>query len=87
MKANIDIKKDSEIFDSYGSKSSYQFLMHYAFIFEGGDGKNPSDETMIDIDLNQNDPLYDQKFKEYLTDESETKWSFWVKPDISSDQM
>ena len=33
MKANHFIKKDDEIFDSYGSKSSYQFLMHYGFIF------------------------------------------------------
>jgi len=33
MKAKMDIKKDEEIFDSYGGKSSYNFLLHYAFIF------------------------------------------------------
>lgn len=32
MTATEDIKKDEEIFDSYGSKSSYNFLLHYAFI-------------------------------------------------------
>jgi hypothetical protein len=33
MTANTDIKKDEEIYDSYGEKSSYNFLLHYAFIF------------------------------------------------------
>ena len=33
MTAEMDIKKDEEIFDSYGKKSSYNFLLHYAFIF------------------------------------------------------
>ena len=33
MTAEMDIKKDEEIFDSYGKKSSYTFLLHYAFIF------------------------------------------------------
>lgn len=51
VKANNDIKKDEEIFDSYGVKSSYQFLLHYAFIFADKDGKNPADEFLIDLDL------------------------------------
>jgi len=28
MTAEMDIKKDEEIYDSYGKKSSYNFLLH-----------------------------------------------------------
>lgn len=42
---------------------------------------------MIDLDLNWQDPLYDQKFKEFLTDESPTKQSFWIKPEIAEGAM
>ena len=77
--ANKEIEKDEQIFDSYGVKSSYQFLLHYAFIFEGKDGKNSADEFLLDLDLDWQDPLYDHKFREFLSDDSETKQQFWVK--------
>ena len=82
MTADTDIPKDTEIFDSYGEKSSYQFLMHYAFIFAGDDGFNKKDEFSITLDLNWKDPLYDQKYKEYISDESETSFEFKIVPEI-----
>jgi len=62
-------------------------LLHYGFIFEDKEGKNKADEFLIDLDLNWQDPLYDQKFKEFLTDESYTKNSFWIKPEIVEGPM
>ena len=41
----------------------------------------------MEFDLNQNDPLYDQKYKEYLSDESNTNFRFWLKPEICSEPM
>lgn len=34
MTAARNIKKGQEIFDSYGEKSSYEFLLDYGFIYE-----------------------------------------------------
>ena len=61
MTAETDIKKDEEIYDSYGKKSSYNFLLHYAFIFEDKDGKNDKDVFPLKLDLNGNDDLRDLK--------------------------
>jgi hypothetical protein len=87
MTATSDISKDEEIYDSYGEKSSYQFLMHYAFIFEGNDGRNNKDEVPITLDLNWKDPMYDQKFKEYISDESDTYRDYRIIPQITEGVM
>lgn len=66
MTAEMDIKKDEEIYDSYGKKSSYNFLLHYAFIFEDKDGKNDKDVFPLKLDLNGNDDLRDLKEANFI---------------------
>ena len=66
MTAANDIKKDDEIFDSYGQKTSYDFLLHYGFIYEDEFGINPMDNLEIYFDLDPNDPNLDMKLKEFF---------------------
>lgn len=66
MTAEMDIKKDEEIFDSYGKKSSYTFLLHYAFIFQDKDGKNDKDYFPVKLDLSGKDPLLDLKEANFI---------------------
>lgn len=69
MTAEMDIKQDEEIFDSYGGKSSYNFLLHYAFIFEDKDGRNDKDIYPIWLGLRSADELLDLKESNFIDED------------------
>ena len=48
-----------EVFDSYGRKCNARFLLNYGFTIED----NEDDEIKIVLNLNNNDPLYNEKVK------------------------
>ena len=66
MTAGVDINKDQEINDSYGDKSSHDFLLHYGFVYENDDGENPADEIPLWLDLDYEDPLYYNNKREFF---------------------
>ena len=53
-----NIKKGEEVFDSYGTRSNYEFLLNYGFT-EGIN--NPENEIIIDFVQNKSYPYFKEK--------------------------
>ena len=56
VEAYTDIKKNEQVFDSYGKKCNYRFFLNYAFINLNKDGENPENEFPLYVDLDKEDP-------------------------------
>jgi hypothetical protein len=61
MEAFRDIKEGDEIIGSYGYKSSYHFLLRYAFIFKDKYGFNGIDTIPLYADIDQDIKYYQYK--------------------------
>ena len=78
VEAYTDIKKNAQIFDSYGKKCNYRFFLNYAFINLDKHGENAENEFPLYVDLDPEDPTYDVKKEVFLDGVENTNTEFRV---------
>ena len=82
MTAMVDIKADQEVFSTYGSKSVYDFLLHYGFVYQDNLDENFEDYYPMYIDLFKKDDLYQEKLGRLSSNHTQTYMEFKLVQDV-----